>query len=157
MQAFPHHYHVEASAEEGRSHVAIGSAGLTSIETDTPIEFGGPGNRWSPETLLAAAIASCLVLTFRGIARKSRLTWTDIKCRVIATLDRRDQVTQFTEYVAEVSLRVPEGTDIALARHVVERAEATCLIARSLTARGRLEVVVEAVAVQSPAPVAVGG
>jgi hypothetical protein len=33
-----------------------------------PREFDGRGNQWSPESLLAAALADCFVLSFRAVA-----------------------------------------------------------------------------------------
>jgi hypothetical protein len=38
-----------------------------------PAEFGGPGDQWSPESLLAGAIASCFALTFRFVARAQKV------------------------------------------------------------------------------------
>ena len=68
MKPYPHHYQVAASAGvEGE--VLLASAGLEPINTAPPVEFDGPGNRWSPETLLVGAIADCFILTFRAVAR----------------------------------------------------------------------------------------
>ena len=76
MQDLPHHYKVEASAElEGDG--AISSDRLESIPFASPAEFGGPGNRWSPETLLLAAVASCFILSFRAIAKIGRASWRE--------------------------------------------------------------------------------
>ena len=62
MQAFPHHYAVVATADM-HSDVALEGKGLPPIASAPPTEFGGPGDRWSPETLLVAAVADCFVLT----------------------------------------------------------------------------------------------
>ena len=72
MQEFPHHYVAAASAESEGS-VEVTSPGLESLETAGPAEFGGPGDLWSPETLLVAAVADCFILGFRAIARAARL------------------------------------------------------------------------------------
>lgn len=66
MQPFPHHYSiVAAAATEG--DVALRGDRLPPIFSAPPKEFGGPGDRWSPETLFVAAVADCFMLTFRGI------------------------------------------------------------------------------------------
>ena len=78
MQAFPHQYAVAESATPA-DDVALDSAALPSIRSAPPEEFGGPGDRWSPETLLVAAVADCFVLTFRGIAGFSRLVTQSLK------------------------------------------------------------------------------
>jgi hypothetical protein len=55
MQSLPHQYSVEASAQlEGP--VAIASEGLETFSTAPPLQYGGPGDQWSPETLLIAAV-----------------------------------------------------------------------------------------------------
>ena len=110
MQEFPHHYHVSASAT-GDANVELTSPGLSVLESAPPAEFGGPGDKWSPETLLAAAVADCFILSFRAIARASRLEWTSLDCRVDAMLDKVDRVTQFTGFHETVVLTVPAGTD----------------------------------------------
>ena len=68
MHPFPHHYSVVAKAD-AQGDVALESQRLPTIPSAPPTEFGGPGNRWSPETLFVAAVADCFVLTFRGISR----------------------------------------------------------------------------------------
>ena len=79
MQLFPHHYAVVAAAE-ATSDVSRESKGLPSLASAPPTECGGPGNRWSPETLFVAAVVDCFVLTFRGIANMSKLTWVSLAC-----------------------------------------------------------------------------
>ena len=68
MHPFPHHYSVAAKADT-QGDVALEGERLPPIASAPPTEFGGPGDRWSPETLFVAAVADCFVLTFRGIAR----------------------------------------------------------------------------------------
>ena len=95
MQDFPHHYKVAAKANpEGT--VMLSSDGLDDLASAAPAEFGGPGDRWSPETLLAAAVADCFILGFKAIARASRFPWNSLRCDVEAVLERIDHVTRFT-------------------------------------------------------------
>ena len=93
MQGFPHQYVVSASTEQ-EANIQHASQGLPALETAPPVEFGGPGDRWSPETLLVASVADCFILTFRAIARASKFDWTSIECTVDGTLERVDKVTQ---------------------------------------------------------------
>ncbi len=131
MQPFPHRYTVTTSA------TAVGDIELTtphveSLRTATPTEFDGPGDRWSPETLLTAAVVDCFALTFRGIARNSKLPWTTLRCDITGTLDRVERVAQFTDFDLKVHLLVPELANQEQARRILEKAEANCLIANSL-------------------------
>lgn len=138
MQDYPHHYRVTANAAAD-ANVEVTSPGLASIESAPPAEFGGPGDLWSPETLLAAAVANCFVLSFRAIARASKLEWTAVSCDVEAVLDREDRVTKFTEIHERVVLDVPAGTDPEKARRLLEKAEHVCLVTNSMTAKTTLE------------------
>jgi len=137
VQNLPHHYVVSASAAKS-ADVVLTSPGLASLESAPPAEFGGPGDRWSPETLLVAAIADCFILSFRAIARASRLEWDSIRCDVNALLERIDGITRFTEFRQSVVLDVPAGTSEAKAMRLLEKAEEVCLITNSLTGRSHL-------------------
>ena len=145
MQEFPHRYSVAAVASvEG--DVLLEGDRLPSLASAPPAEFGGPGDRWSPETLLVAAIADCFVLTFRAIAGASKLPWTSLRCDVEGTLDRVERVIQFTGFLVRASLRVPAGTNEEQARRLLARAEQSCLITNSLKGTSHLEAEVEVVA-----------
>ena len=144
MHPFPQLYHESASAHPGGA-VALASPGVVSIASDAPKEFDGPGDKWSPETLLTAALADCFVLSFRAVATASKLPWVALQCGVEATLDRIERVTQFTSFLVNARLTVPPGTDIARARKLLEKSEQVCLISASLKGARHLqaEVVVE--------------
>jgi organic hydroperoxide reductase OsmC/OhrA len=138
MQEFPHYYSVTVDGStEGDVHLT--SARVPALRSASPAEFDGPGDRWSPETLLVGAVADCFVLTFRGIARASKLRWTSIRCDIVGTLDRIDRVTQFTHFELRASVDVPAGTDAEAVRRVLDKAERGCLIANSLKAAIHLE------------------
>lgn len=145
MHPFPHSYVVTATAGDDRD-IAIESPGLAPFVVNAPAEFDGPGDRWSPETLLPGAIASCVILTFRAVAKASKLPWTALTCDVTGTLDRVDRVTRFTSFVVRARLQVPEGTDPDRARRLLVKADETCLVSRSLAAPVHLDVTIEAVA-----------
>lgn len=133
MQELPHRYSVSArSAADGL--IEISSEGLTSIQSAAPAEFGGPGNRWSPETLLVAAVADCFILTFKAIARASKFEWVSLSCSVEGVLDRVDGAMRFTEFTLHVILEPAAGTDDQMAMRLLEKSEHTCLITKSLTA-----------------------
>jgi organic hydroperoxide reductase OsmC/OhrA len=138
VQNFPHHYLVTAS-EGAAPTVLLESDRLPPLPSAAPAQFGGPGDRWSPETLLVAAVADCYVLTFRAVASASKLPWTTLTCDVDGTLDRVDRVTQFTRFDILARVSLPEGTDEALARRVLEKAERSCLITNSLKADIRFQ------------------
>jgi peroxiredoxin-like protein len=102
------------------------------LASASPAEFDGPGDRWSPETLLVGAVADCFILTFRAIARASTISWISLECEVIGTLDRAERVMQFTRFDIKARLTVAGQEDAVRARHALEKAEQNCLISRSL-------------------------
>jgi organic hydroperoxide reductase OsmC/OhrA len=138
MQDFPHRYTAVAlSRAEGE--VSLESPRLPALASAAPAEFGGPGDRWSPETLLVAALADCFTLGFRAIATASKFEWASLRCEVEGKLERVERATQFTGFEVRASLRVPKGTDEARARSLLEKAEKTCFIANSCSfPRGRV-------------------
>lgn len=142
MHPFPHRYTCTATSEAD-GDVGMESPGLPTLATAAPEEFGGPGDRWSPETLFVGSIVTCFILTFRAVAQASKLSWIDLTCGADGTLDRVDHVTRFTEVQLRAELRVPDGTDPERARSLMERAERICLVTNSLTTSVHLDARVE--------------
>lgn len=138
---FPHHYSASATADvEGL--VSLKGDGIPEMKSAAPKEFGGPGDQWSPEDLLAAAVADCFVLSFRAIAGMSKFEWTSIKCDVTGTLDKVDRAIQFTEFQVKAHLTIPAGADEEKAKKLLEKAENTCFITNSLKAEPHLEATI---------------
>lgn len=138
MQEFPHHYKVEATAQP-TGDVNLESDGVDSLPSAAPSEFGGPGDKWSPETLLVASVADCFILSFRAISRNSKLVWTSLQCRVEGTLERDQGVTKFTAFTVHATLHAPADTSEERARRILQKAEDNCLITNSLTGSTHLE------------------
>jgi peroxiredoxin-like protein len=143
MENFPHHYKASAAAQP-EGDVRLEGERLTPLSSAPPVQFGGPGNRWSPETLLVAAVADCFVLSFRAIAQASKLAWLSLSCEVVGTLDRVEKVTKFTEFKVRASLRVPPETKEERVRRILEKAEESCLITNSLSGKVQLEAEIKA-------------
>lgn len=138
MQDFPHHYRVDAEAEtEGT--VALKSDNMPQLVSAPPAEFGGPGDQWSPEHLLVASVVDCFILTFRAIARASKLEWEALEASADGVLERVERVTKFTSVTVKATLTVPAGTDQEKARRLLQKAEDACLITNSMTAETHLE------------------
>jgi organic hydroperoxide reductase OsmC/OhrA len=144
MRAFPHHYTVSAAATPA-GDVFLSGERLTPLASAPPSEFDGPGDRWSPETLLVGAVADCFVQTFRAIARFSKLPWLSLTCVATGTLDRVERAAQFTAFVIHASLEVPQGVDQEQARGLMARAEDACLVSNSLKASCRFDADVRVV------------
>jgi organic hydroperoxide reductase OsmC/OhrA len=138
MDAFPHHYRVSAHLSGPAADVVIDADRLPSLETAPPVEFGGPGDQWSPETLLTAAVCDCFVLGFKVIAAASKLAWSKLDVNVTGTLDRVDRKMRFTHMTVAAELVVPAGQETRAPR-ILEKAEEACLVMNSLSAEVHLE------------------
>ena len=143
MQDFPHHYVVSATALP-EEPVTIKATDLPEIVSDAPLQFGGPGGRWSPEELIMAAVADCFILTFRAVAKASKLDWVSLECSADGTLDRVDRKTLFTAITVSARLTVSADADQAKAERLLHKSEEGCLITNSMTAETHLatEIVV---------------
>jgi organic hydroperoxide reductase OsmC/OhrA len=139
MHPYPHHYAVTARGAASGA-VAVSGEGLPLIDTAPPPQFGGPDGVWSPETLLAAAVADCLILSFRGVARVNSLAWEHLDCTVDAILDRVEGQSRFVHYSTKVVITVPTGTDEDKVRQLLVRAEHGCLVANSLNGTRSLDI-----------------
>jgi organic hydroperoxide reductase OsmC/OhrA len=138
MQDLPHHYAVTATGKSD-TNITLSSRGLSDLDTAGPPEFGGPGDVWSPETLLVGAVADCFILSFRATARAARLEWYSLSCSVIGTLDKIDRVTQFTAFDITAELTVPAGTDDKKPMQLMEKAKKYCLVTNSFKAATTLQ------------------
>ena len=137
MQAYPHRYDVHGAADVEGS-VLIRAGELPTLTTAPPPQYGGPGDQWSPETLLVAAAADCFILTFRAIAIASKLPWRRLDCDAEGVLDRRDGVVRFTELQLRARLVVPPGVDAERAKRLLEKSETACVVTNSLALRPTL-------------------
>jgi len=144
MHEFPHRYRVEMSAA-AEGPLQLDADGLATLHAAAPKEFDGPGDRWSPETLLVAAVASCFGLTFRAVARASSFEWTGLRCEATGELDRVDRTTRFTRIALHASLEAPEPVDAGRAARLLQKAERSCLVSSSLSCPVDLEVEVNGV------------
>jgi organic hydroperoxide reductase OsmC/OhrA len=137
MHPFPHRYVVHAAVRPD-GDVPLSAEGMRVIESAPPREFDGPGNQWSPEGLLTAAVADCFALGFRAIASASRFPWTNLDARTQGTLDRVDGKMRFTRFDTHAKLQIPPGADVERAKKLLEKAESSCLVANSLSSERHL-------------------
>jgi organic hydroperoxide reductase OsmC/OhrA len=112
---------------------------LPDLRTAPPEDFGGPGDAWSPEHLLLAAVQTCFLFTFRAIARASQVPFVGLDVAAAGTVDRIDGITRFTEIVLRPRLVVAPGTDHGRAAQALEKSKTRCLVSASLATPIRIE------------------
>lgn len=132
MEPFPHNYTTKITGHE-HGHLLSESLTCPVLHVAEPKEFGGTGEYWSPEQLFVSTIASCLILTFRVIAKASGFAWEDISCDAKGKLDRVDGANQFTQVDLEVCLTIRSEEDTKKALRILTKAENQCLIKNSVS------------------------
>ncbi len=129
-------YKVSAHQSEVYNRGTVETDGFRQCLTfSQPPEFRGDAGFWSPEHLVAAALASCFVASFRGIAQKSSLHFLRIEAEVEGRLERVGSGLEFTHFVLRAQLALTDAADEAKAVRILHKAEQACLIARSLKAK----------------------
>lgn len=152
MKPLPHSYRGHLTG--GPSTYGELTAGhVPALRTAPPPQFDGPGDAWSPEELLLAAIESCFLFTFQAVARSSKLEFLNLDLDAEGTVQREDRVTRFTEIILRAVLTVPAGTDRARAFDALDKTKSACLVSASISTPIRLVADVRA-AEQPALPVA---
>ncbi|MDG1818340.1 MAG: OsmC family protein [Porticoccaceae bacterium] len=142
MLNLPHHYSIKVNGAPTGDLIASADH-LPYLEVSPPLEFGGPGDKWSPEDLLMAAVANCLVLSFRMIAATSKLEWKAIECISEGELNQMDGKMLFTKILSRVRLVILSEDDRGKAEKLLQKAEEACLISNSLSAELTMDSVIE--------------
>lgn len=138
MKPLPHQYEVHLAGGPA-GHAQLSTPGVPALGTAPPVDFGGPGDAWSPEHLLLASVQACFLFTLRAVARLSKVEFAALALDASGVVDRQDGVIRFTEIVLRPRLTVARGTDRQLALRVLEKAEKSCLVSASLSTPIRLE------------------
>ena len=139
MQALPHHYTVRAEGKPTGT-ITTRAQGLETLEIAAPKQFDGPGDHWSPEDMLVACAADCLILTFRSVASASKLDWVSLACDAEGTLESVERITRFTGLHLTATLEIGADESPEKATRVLKKAEEVCLVTNSLSTRTHLVV-----------------
>ena len=127
-----HEYRVDANGGGGRNGVVHAEGILPAISFSPPPEFQGEVGRWTPEHFLVAAVASCFISTFEGMAQTSRLEFDSLRLAAEGVLTKQDSGWRFTEIRLRPAVTVRKEEDHDRAVRLLEKAEKSCLVARSL-------------------------
>ncbi len=103
------------------------------LEVATPPEFphGIPGI-WSPEHLYTAAVNSCFMTTFLAVAENSQLEFSAFSCSAKGVLAKVDGKYEMTKVHLAPIITIPYEKDRERTERIAHKAEAACLISRSI-------------------------
>ena len=138
MKPLPHAYEITLTGAPA-GYATASAAGLPDLTTAPPAEYDGPGDAWSPEHLLLAAVSSCFLFTFRAVAKASHVDFVEVDAVTAGTVDRTGGVTRFTDIVLRPTVTMPAGADTAAMQRAIDKAASRCLVSSSLNAPVRVE------------------
>jgi peroxiredoxin-like protein len=133
-------YEYEVQTEwHGKRGGRLTAEGMPAIEFSAPPEFAGEPGKWTPEHLLTAASASCLMATFLAIAEISKLELESFSVKVRAKLEKvPEEGYRFTELTLLPEIGVAPQ-DVEKAQRVLGKAEKNCFVNKSLRAAVKVE------------------
>jgi organic hydroperoxide reductase OsmC/OhrA len=128
----------------GGKRVIAAVPGKPSVEIATPPEFKGDfPDRWSPEDLLVAAVASCYAVTLIAITGRGEIPLHRLAISAEGAVGREGKEPFGFK---TVHLRVAAATDSGREddlRKAAERAEQGCLVSAALRIPIHLTIVVD--------------
>ena len=88
----PHRYDVRLTGGPA-GYATLSAPGMPELKSAPPLDYDGPGDAWSPEHLLLAAVETCFLFTFRAVAKVSKIEFVTLDLASEGTLDRQGGVT----------------------------------------------------------------
>jgi peroxiredoxin-like protein len=135
-------FHFPLSVEwTGGRRVVARVEGKREIDVAPPPEFRGVDpTTWSPEDFFVGAAASCLAVTFTGLAERAGLSYASLEVRGDGVAgSREDGRFGFTRLLLRLAVEL-DPVDAEQAREIARKAEETCLVAVSLDVPVEVEV-----------------
>ena len=90
MKPLPHTYEVALSGGPN-GYATLSTVGVPPLRSAPPKDFDGPGDAWSPEHLLLAAVETCFMFTFRAVAEASKFNFLTLDVSGSGIGDRKDE------------------------------------------------------------------
>jgi peroxiredoxin-like protein len=130
-----HEYRINILGTAPRRGVVHAENISPSLSFSAPPEFQGEAGCWTPEHFLVASVATCFASTFSGMAEKSKFEYVSFRMENEGALGVADTGLRFTEIRLRPTVTILREGDRGMALRLVEKAEKSCLIARSLNCK----------------------
>ncbi|HWP84666.1 MAG TPA: OsmC family protein [Terriglobia bacterium] len=121
------------------------------VDFSAPPEFQGEAGKWTPEHFLLAAAAACFITTFRAIAELSKFSAEALEVAAEGRMGKAENGIRFTQIVLRPLLTIRNPADRERALRLLEKAERSCLVSRSLRSEVRMEPDVRSAAAEASA------
>jgi peroxiredoxin-like protein len=136
-------FHAKAEWTTGRRGKVEGDPLAPKIDFAAPPEFQGVPGIWTPEHFFLAAVAGCFVTTFKAIADFSKFGFEQIEAAAEGVLEKTEGGYKFTRILLRPALTIEREQDRERAHRLLEKAERSCLISRSIQSEITLQPSVE--------------
>lgn len=104
------------------------------VQSDIPKDFGGNEKGFSPEDYFSLALQNCFIATFKVIAHKSKLVFSEISIDLILELGKdENQVMIMKEASFKINLMGSQDKERAL--RLLEKTAKNCMILNSVKTR----------------------
>ena len=137
-----HEYRIAAKSTVVRSGVATAEGIEPRISFSAPPEFKGQAGHWTPEHFFVAAVASCYLSTFSGLASNSNFEFYSLELRAEGIVAKDQDGWRFREVVLRPRLTIAHSEDKERGSRLLRKAERSCLIGRSIACPIALDSVV---------------
>lgn len=127
-----HKYRIRATSTTVRSGLAVAEGIEPSIAFSAPPEFQGRAGPWTPEHFFVAAVATCYVSTFSGMASNSNFEFFSLELETEGIVAQDQAGWRFREVVLRPRLTIARVEDKERGNRLLHKAEKNCLVARSL-------------------------
>ena len=120
------------------------SSGPRTLKGGPPAQFDGTDEtHWSPEHLILAALAQCLMATYFALNKRAAIETRSYTSKAEAVLDKTKEGLVFTSFKVVVRLAVPAAR-VDDAKKLVASAHKYCITSNALKTAATVEAVVDA-------------
>jgi len=120
----------------------LAAPGNPPLPVAAPPQFGGPTGVWSPEQLLVASVASCLMSTFVYFAERFKVQLASYSSSARATVEQTPQGLRFTAIEVAITVTVPDEEALrkASSLRLKEKLEKYCPVSAAVGCPVRLRL-----------------
>lgn len=138
---FPHRYELDCVWTGGdRCDLSSGSRALKG---GAPAQFDGTDESlWSPEHLILAALAQCLMATYHALNKRYPIETKSYASKAESVLDKTREGLVFTSFKVVVTVKVPADR-AEDAKKLIELSKKYCITSNALKTAPSVEAVVE--------------
>ena len=140
---FPHRYDLSLTWTGGDG-CDLSSGARPVIRGGPPAQFDGTNEtQWSPEHLVLAALAQCMMATYFALNKRAGIETKSYSSKAESVLDKTKEGLVFTSFKVTVSVKVA-ADKIEDARRLVESSKKFCIVSNALKTTPSVEASVEA-------------